>query len=272
MDRKGRAAAGRVRGHRGLSSAARGGARRRRLPFAKVNPRQARRFAEATGRLAKTDRVDAAMLARMGAVLDLAAQAAPDKTLIELRELAAVRRALVKDRTAAKTRLGVVALPLVKRQLAARIRQIEAQRAEVDAAMADGPRRTKRCRASAPSSSASPGSARPRPWRCSSRCRSSARSERNGRPAWRGLAPISRQSGKWRGKERIRGGRPILRRADLHAGAGRDTLQSGDEGDIRALCQAGKPAKLAITAVMRKLVVLADALIRDDREWAEIAR
>jgi transposase len=63
------------------------------IPFAKVNPRQARRFAEATGRLAKTDRVaqnarfqrDAAMLARMGAVPDLAGQAAPGETLIELR-------------------------------------------------------------------------------------------------------------------------------------------------------------------------------------------
>ena len=73
----------------------------------------------------------------MGAVLDLAEQAAPDKTLIELRELAAARRALVKDGAAAKTRLGIVVLPLVRRQLAARLRQIEAQLAEIDAAMAD---------------------------------------------------------------------------------------------------------------------------------------
>jgi transposase len=72
------------------------------IPFAKVNPRQARRFAEATGRLAKTDRVDAAMLAKMGAVLELERRTPPDKTLHELKELLAARRALIKDRTAAK--------------------------------------------------------------------------------------------------------------------------------------------------------------------------
>lgn len=56
------------------------------IPFAKVNPRQARRFAEATGRLAKTDRVDAAMLARMGAVLELEGRTPHDKSLHDLRE------------------------------------------------------------------------------------------------------------------------------------------------------------------------------------------
>ena len=129
----------------------------RRSPVAKVNPRQARRFAEATGRLAKTDRVDAAMLARMGAVLDLAAQP-PDGDPERLRELMTARRALVKDRTAAKTRLSVVALPLVKRQLAARIRQIEGAAGRIDAAIADRPRRTKRLSRKLAILSASPGS------------------------------------------------------------------------------------------------------------------
>ena len=71
------------------------------VPFAKVNPRQARRFAEATGKLAKTDRLDAAMLARMGALLELEARAARSNALLELKELHIARDALVKDRTAA---------------------------------------------------------------------------------------------------------------------------------------------------------------------------
>src|SRR5208282_6243972 len=74
------------------------------VPLAKVNPRQARRFAEATGKLAKTDRLDAAMLARMGAVLELEARPARSETLLQLRELHVAREALVKDRTAAKNR------------------------------------------------------------------------------------------------------------------------------------------------------------------------
>jgi len=71
------------------------------LPFAKVNPRQAR-FAEATGKLAKTDRLDAEMLARMGAMLELATRPARSDILLELKELRLAREALVKDRTAAK--------------------------------------------------------------------------------------------------------------------------------------------------------------------------
>jgi transposase len=73
------------------------------LPIVKVNPRQARRFAEATGTLIKTDRVDATVLARMGLALDLQARPAPDANLAELRELHLARAALIKDRTAAKT-------------------------------------------------------------------------------------------------------------------------------------------------------------------------
>ena len=65
---------GRVRTDRALSSRRRTRARRAGVPFVKVNPRQARRFAEATGKLAKTDRLDAAILARMGALLELEAR------------------------------------------------------------------------------------------------------------------------------------------------------------------------------------------------------
>ena len=74
------------------------------VPFVKVNPRQARRFAEATGKLAKTDRLDAAILARMGAMLELEARPARSELLLELKELYVAREALVKDRTAAKNR------------------------------------------------------------------------------------------------------------------------------------------------------------------------
>ena len=84
------------------------------VPFVKVNPRQARRFAEATGKLAKTDRLDAAMLARMGAVLELKVCPARSQALLELRELYVAREALVKDRTAAKNRGKVLTLSTVE--------------------------------------------------------------------------------------------------------------------------------------------------------------
>ena len=72
------------------------------VPFVKVNPRQARRFAEATGKLAKTDRLDAAILARMGSLLELEARPARSEVLFELKELYLAREVVVKDRTAAR--------------------------------------------------------------------------------------------------------------------------------------------------------------------------
>ncbi|SPJ25845.1 IS110 family transposase [Palleronia abyssalis] len=78
---------------------------RRGLTFAKVDPRQARRFAEAIGRVAKTDRLDAEMLARMGAALQLEPTVAQPEVVADLRDLLVFRRGLIKDRTAARTRL-----------------------------------------------------------------------------------------------------------------------------------------------------------------------
>jgi transposase len=104
--------------------------------FIKVNPRQARRFGEATGRLAKTDRVDAAMLAKMGAVLQLETREPRSETLHCLRELITARRALVRDRAAAKTRLQTTRQPLLKRQLLSRLKQIQTQVQQIEAAIA----------------------------------------------------------------------------------------------------------------------------------------
>ncbi len=73
------------------------------LPWIKVNPCQARRFAQATGKLAKTDRCDALMLARMGAALDLETRAPASKTVEAMRELVNARDALVKDRVAVQS-------------------------------------------------------------------------------------------------------------------------------------------------------------------------
>ena len=79
------------------------------VPYAKVNPRRARRFAEAIGTLAKTDRLDAVMLARMGALLELQTRPPRSEALLELKELHLAREALVKDRTAAKNRRNALA-------------------------------------------------------------------------------------------------------------------------------------------------------------------
>ena len=95
------------------------------ISFSRVNPRQARRFCEGAGQLAKTDRVDAAMLAKTGSLLQLKADAATRKTLHDLKQLAPARQALIKDRTAAKARPAATNHRLLTRQIKRRSSQIE---------------------------------------------------------------------------------------------------------------------------------------------------
>jgi transposase len=107
------------------------------LPIAKVNPRKALRFAEAAGVLAKTDRVDAAVLARMGVALEPAATKPRDGQLDVLRELHLARQALVKDRTAAKNRLAVARSALARRLLGLKLAQIDRHIAALEAVIQD---------------------------------------------------------------------------------------------------------------------------------------
>src|SRR5918997_3218179 len=99
--------------HRGLER----GLARAGLPLATINPRHARRFAEALGQLAKTDRLDAALLARFGALREPPPRPVLSPTLEAMKELLVARQALIKDRTAALNRQKVGHSPLLRRRL-----------------------------------------------------------------------------------------------------------------------------------------------------------
>jgi transposase len=85
-----------------------------------------------------------------------------------------------------------------------------------------------------------------------------------------GLAPISRQSGKWQGHERIQGGRTFLHRAIYMPALAAVRFNRDLKAKFDQLIAAGEPAKVALVAIMRKLIVLANALLRDGRPWSEI--
>jgi transposase len=235
----------------------------------KVNPRQARRFAEATGRFAKTDRLDAAMLARMGAVLDLEARPVRSPILNDLKDLNMAREALVKNRTAAKNRAKTLSLPILRRHNAEQLRQIERQvtaiENEIVALITADQELARRfdILVSIPGISAITAFTllidMPE-----------LGSLENGQAAsLAGLAPVARQSGQWTGRAFIRGGRANVRQA-LYMPA---LVALRFNPDLKAkydrLKAAGKASKLAITAIMRKLIVLANALIRDGRKWTQ---
>jgi transposase len=240
------------------------------IAFAKVNPRQARRFAEASGRLAKTDRVDAAMLAKMGAVLELKQQKPKSEILHILRELLTARRALMKDKVAAKTRLQTTTQPLLKKQINARLKQIALQIQQLDAAIADNVAQDQELSFKLAILTSIPGIAETSAFSILIEMPELGTLDGKQVASLAGLAPMSRQSGKWQGKERIQGGRTFLRRA-IYMPALVATRYNPDlKAKYDQLIRAGKPGKVAITAIMRKLIVMANALLRDGRKWSEI--
>jgi transposase len=103
----------------------------------KVNPRQARRFAQAIGRLAKTDRINAAMPARLGATSDLMALPPKCEILHDFRELKVARQERMKDRIALTMRLRYRNLARIKPQLRLSIRQVDTHLAEIDPAIVE---------------------------------------------------------------------------------------------------------------------------------------
>lgn len=237
------------------------------LPFAKVNPRQARRFAEASGRLAKTDRVDAAMLARFGALIEPDTREPRSELLDTLAELVAARRGLVKDRTATTNRTKMQRIQLLKRQAAQRLLQIERQIAAVDRLcleLIDSDQNLKQRLAILLSI---PGIGNATAIAMLADMPELGQLEPKQAASLAGLAPVTRESGTWRGKSFIRGGRPHLRQALYMPALVAMRFNPPLTAKYKALTLAGKPAKVAITAIMRKLVILANALLRDGRTW-----
>lgn len=237
------------------------------LPLVKVNPRQARRFFEGAGQLAKTDRLDAAMLARMGSLLEIAPRLPRSERLNELRDLHLAREALVKDRTAAKNRAKSLCLPLLKRQNAERLIQIERHRRAIEVEMMERIKADADLSASFTILTSIPGVSDITAFALIADMPELGHLEANEAASLAGLAPVTRQSGQWRGRAFIRGGRSNLRHALYMPALVATRFNPDFKAKYDKLRNAGKPAKLAITAIMRKLVVLANALIKAKRIW-----
>ena len=127
----------------------------------------------------------------------------------------------------------------------------------------------KQRRASSPSSSAFQGSGKPPPYRCSSRCRSWGGLRESRPPASQAWLPSLDKPGPGKAESAVQGGRPLLRRSIYMPALVATRFNADLKAKYEQLVRAGKSAKVAITAVMRKLVVMANALLRDGREWSE---
>lgn len=252
--------------HRSLE----GALARQGISFVKVNPRRARRFAEATGTLAKTDRIDAALLAKMGKLLELQPSATHSPTMAELKELLVARDALIKDRTAAKNRGKTVTQPLLKRQNSNRLRHINTQLDAIDKEIENRVMADTDLAIRFDILTSIPGIAKTTAFALIIDMPELGSMDARQAACLAGLAPVTRQSGKWNGRAFIKGGRANLRQALYMPALVAIRFNPDMKAKYQQLCQAGKPPKVAITAIMRKLIVLANALLKKQKSWQRI--
>ena len=239
------------------------------LPLIKVNPLQARRFSQARGQRAKTDKVDARMLAEMGLAFDLQADPVTPQIIHDLKELQVPRMALVKDRTRTRNRMHRLTLALLKAQHKIRLRQIEKQltalQAEMQRLIATEPQMVRKsailCSIKGISRITAAALIAEIPELGSLEAKQAA--------SLAGLAPIARDSGTWKGKRFIQGGRKFLRETLYMPALVASRFNPDLAAKYQALKAAGKPSKVALTAIMRKLIILANVLIQENRTWQE---
>ena len=238
-----------------------------KLPLCKVNPLQARRFAQSKGTRAKTDKVDARMLAQMGAVFALQPDAPMPQNLRDLKALQVARMALVKDRTRLKNCLQILTLAFAVKQARARLALVSRQLHEIDAEISaclakDEPTAHKRTILRS-----IPGIGEVTAAAILIECPELGTMTGKQIASLSGLAPMTRQSGKWHGKAFIQGGRKHLRDALYMPALVAARFNPDLKRKYQAMIAAGKPRKVALTTLMRKLIELANTLIQNDRNW-----
>ena len=237
------------------------------LPLAIVNPRQVRAFAQALGRTAKTDAIDATVLALFGARVHPPARAVPDQATQALAALVTRRRQLLGMLGAEQRRLPQAPTAAVRHDVQAHIRWLERRLRDVDTDLARaihaspvwrvqddllqtvlgvGPTTARTLLATLPEL---------------------GRLDRRAIAALVGVAPFNRDSGQWRGHRTIWGGRASVR-ASLYMA----TLVATRHNPVLRACYqrlraTGKAPKVALVAVMRKLLTILNAMLRHQQPW-----
>lgn len=237
------------------------------LPVAVVNPRQVRDFAKATGRLAKTDAIDAAVLAHFAEAIRPEIRPIADDQARALAALIARRRQLIDMRVAERNRRHTAATAAVRADLEAHIAYLTQQIDRLDEQLGQAIEASPVWRAKDELLRGIPGLGP-----VASRTLLATLPElgtlgRSKVAALVGLAPMNRDSGTLRGHRMIVGGRAEARSALSMAALSAVRYNPALRSFYARLRAAGKPAKLALTAAARKLLVIADAILRSGRPW-----
>jgi transposase len=236
------------------------------LPVVVVNPRQVRDFARATGHLAKTDQLDALVLAHFADAVRPEPRPLPDAASQQLAALLARRRQLVEMLTAERNRL-TNALPAVRPRIEHHITWLEHELDDLEGQLEHEIRQNPVWRAKEQLLRTVKGVGPVLARTLLIDLPELGTLNRKQIAALVGVAPLNHDSGKHRGRRMIWGGRAHVRAALYMATLSATRYNPVIRTFYERLCQAGKPPKVALTACMRKLLTILNAMLKTGTPW-----
>jgi transposase len=239
----------------------------RGLPVVRINPRQARDFAKAAGRLAKTDAIDAAGLAHLADALRPDVRPFPAQEMRDLRDLLDRRQQLIGIRITELNRLASTALKAVRRDIEAHIKFLNKKIKAVERQMADVIRASDDLRRKDEVLQSTPGVGDQVSRTLRIRLPELGTLDRRKITALVGRAPVAWDSGQMAGARHIRGGRAAVRVALYQAAVCAVRANPGMKAFYVRLKKAGKQSKVALVAVARKILVLLNTLVARNEIW-----
>jgi transposase len=237
------------------------------LPVVVVNPAQVRAFAQALGKRAKTDPIDAAVIAHFVEATGAKPRPLPDETTRMLADLVARRRQIVEMMAAEGQRERRLNDKRLKRSIARLRKAMEKELAELDGDLHDHVRGSPVWAEKEDLLASVPGIGRVIARTLVAELPELGQLDRKQIAALAGLAPFTRQSGRWRGRSFIGGGRASVRTALFMGAMVARRHNPVLKAFFERLVAAGKPKIVAMIAVARKLLVILNAILRDKRPW-----
>lgn len=237
------------------------------LPVAVVNPRQVRAFAVALGHAAKTDAIDAGILAEFAERVRPAVRPLADAATQELAALVARRRQLLEMLTAERQRLAQAATTAVRRSVRQHVRWLERRVTDVDDDIGTAIERSPLWRVQEDLLRSVPGIGPVVARTLLAELPELGQLDRRALAALVGVAPFNRDSGHWRGRRVIAGGRASVRAVVYMAALAATRHNPALRTYYLRLRRAGKPAKVALVAVMRKLLTILNAMVKHQQSW-----
>ena len=237
------------------------------LPLVVVNPAQVRHYAQAIGKRAKTDPIDAALIARFAHDTKPEVRPLPDAATQLLADLVARRRQIIEMIVAEKNRERRTAVKRIRKSIARLIGALEKELAEIDAEIDTGVRGSPAWREKEDLLASVPGVGPVTARSLIAELPELGSLDNKQIASLAGLAPYTRQSGQWKGKSMIGGGRKSVRSALFLAALVASRHNPVLKAFRERLVAAGKPKMVAAIAVARKLLTILNAILRDNKPW-----